>query len=95
VIAGAALLAATAATVVMVRRKKVVSADPDVEEAVTAGFIESRDELVVQLQELQDEYENGMIDEELYLSERRQLLERLRDVSRYLRSLPEDPVNQT
>ena len=85
-LAGVALLAATAATVVIVRRKKFVPADTDVTRAVTAGFVESRDELVVQLQELQDEYENGMIEEEIYISERRALLERLRVVSRHLRS---------
>lgn len=87
-LAGIALFAATAATVVMVRRKKLLPADADISQSVTAGFVESRDELVVQLQELQDEFENGMIEEDHYLSERRALLERLRVVSRHLRNEP-------
>ena len=52
------------------------------------AMVESREELVIQLQELQDEHENGQIDDELYLSERRSLLERLRTVSRQLRDEP-------
>jgi hypothetical protein len=84
ILAGLALVAATALTAIAIRRKKIIPVDELSGTAVMAGFVESREELVLQLQELQDEHENGMIDDELYLSERRNLLERLRIVSHQL-----------
>ena len=93
IMAGLALMTATALTVVVVRRKGISEPEPALEASVTAAFIESREELVLQLQELQDEYDNGIVDEELFLSERRLLLERLRTVSRHLRETPEDAEN--
>lgn len=89
-LAAGALVAASALTVVMVRRKHIVPVEPSLDDAVTAGFVESREELVLQLQVLQDQYDNGMVDEETYLSERRFLLERLRTVTRFLRDQPVD-----
>ena len=88
ILAGLALVAATALTAVAVRRKVIVPAKEETEHALVAGYVESREELVLQLQELQDEHENGLIDDDLYLSERRNLLERLRIVSHQLRELP-------
>lgn len=88
ILAGLLLMGATAATAVFIRRGRFQTVEPALEEAVTAGFIESREELVLQLQELQDEFDHGLIDEELFLSERRFLLERLRAVSRHLRDTP-------
>jgi len=90
ILAGLALVAAIAVTAIVIRRKSVVFDEVDHGSALTAAFMESREELVLQLQELQDEHENGMIDDELYLSERRSLLERLRIVSRRLRDTPDE-----
>lgn len=93
-LAAGALLVASVITVIMIRKKRVVAIEPEIEESVTAGFVESREELVLQLQGLQDQYDSGMLEEQVYLSERRFLLEKLRAVTRYLRDLPEesDPV---
>jgi hypothetical protein len=89
ILAGVALVAATALTAVAIRRKVIVQDEDESGHALVAGFVESREELVLQLQELQDEYDNRMIDDDLYLTERRDLLERLRIVSHQLRDLPE------
>ena len=89
-LAAVALVAATGVTAYVVRRKNLV-AEPAAVSAkpLPASIIDSRDELIVQLHELQDEHANGLIDDDLYLSERRALLERLRVVSRQLRDAPE------
>lgn len=91
-LAAGALLAAIAVTVVLIRKKRVVATEPTIDDAVTAGFLESREELVLQLHGLQDQYESGMLEEQVYLSERRFLLEKLRAVTRFLRDQPTDSV---
>jgi hypothetical protein len=88
ILAGVFLIGATAATALIVRRRQFTQAEPEIEQAITAGFVESREELVLQLQKLQDEHDNGMIDDEHFLAERRILLERLRIVTRHLRDTP-------
>lgn len=88
ILAAGALVAALAVTFVLIRKKRVVQVEPEIGDAVTAGFVESREELVLQLQGLQDQYESGMLEEQVYLSERRFLLEKLRAVTRYLRDQP-------
>lgn len=94
-LAAGALLAASAVTVVMIRKKRVVPVEPSIEDAVTAGFVENREDLVLQLRGLQDQYESGMLEEQVYLAERRFLLEKLRAVTRYLRDQPdEDPPEE-
>lgn len=87
-LAGLALVVATAFTAWFVRRRNLMTPQPAFAGPMPLAMVESREELVIQLQELQDEHENGQIDDELYLSERRSLLERLRTVSRQLRDEP-------
>lgn len=89
-LAGLALIVATGLTTWFVRRKNLLVPVPAATGPMTQEVVESREELVLQLQELQDEYDNGQIDDELYLSERRSLLERLRVLSRQLRDEPVD-----
>lgn len=89
-LAGLALVVATALTAWFIRRRQLTEPQPAFAGPMPQAIVESREELVIQLQELQDEHENGQIDDELYLSERRGLLERLRVVSRQLRDEPLD-----
>lgn len=95
IIAILALIAAAGVTLWFIRKRKLPALEPAVALSDNAAMYDSREELVVQLQELQDEHENGMIDDEQYLSERHALLERLRIVSRQLREQPPDDNNET
>jgi hypothetical protein len=88
VLAGVALVLATAFTAWVIRRRDLTAPELAYAGSMPQAIIESREELVIQLRELQDEHDNGQIDDELYLSERRTLLERLRIVSRQLRDEP-------
>lgn len=87
VLAGVALLGAAAFTTYLFRRGRLQPAAAPAA-APAELIIESRDELVVQLQELQDEYQNGLIDDDVYATERRALLVRIRDASHALRDEP-------
>ena len=89
-LAGLALVVATALTAWFIRRRQLTTPEPAFAGLMPQAIVESREELVIQLQELQDEHDNGQINDELYLSERRALLERLRIVSRQLRDEPAD-----
>lgn len=90
VIAGLALVLAAAATVWFVRHRNLSAVAPAIAGPMPQDIVESREELVIQLHELQDEHDNGQIDDDLYLSERRTLLERLRNVSQQMRDAPVD-----
>ncbi len=90
ILAALALVVAVALTAWFLKRRNLTEPVPAFAGPLPEEIIESREELVIQLQELQDEHENGQIDDELYLSERRTLLERLRNVSRQLREEPAD-----
>lgn len=85
ILAGSALVVAAGVTFWFVRRQRATQPGATTSVPVHQEMVESREELVVQLQELQDEHENGQIDDEMYVEERRLLLERLRLVSRQLR----------